>query len=48
VPYKTFPQPGQPAPQAGVAAFVTVDLLKAHFLPKAVRKALGGDVGEAK
>jgi hypothetical protein len=44
-PYKTFPQPAQPAPQPGVAAFVTVDLTKVPILPRAVRRALGGDVG---
>jgi hypothetical protein len=48
VPYKSFPQPAQPAPPAGVAAFVTVDLLKAPILPRAVRKVLGADLGERK
>ena len=47
-PYKSFPQPAQPAPPAGGAVFVTVDLLKAPILPAAVRRALGGDLGEKK
>jgi hypothetical protein len=46
VPYKSFPQPAHAAPPAGVAAFVTIDLLKAPILPAAVRRALGGDTGE--
>ena len=48
VPYKSFPQPAQPAPRGGVAVFATIDLLKAPILPKAVRAALGGDVSEKK
>lgn len=47
-PYKSFPQPAQPAPAAGGAVFVTVDLLKAPILPAAVRRALGGEGGEKK
>jgi hypothetical protein len=44
VPYKSFPQPAQPAPRGGVAVFATIDLLKAPILPKPIRAALGGDV----
>ena len=37
-PVVEFPQPAQPAPAAGSAVFVSVDLLKAPFLPKAVQR----------
>src|SRR5262249_55523792 len=36
VPYKSFPQPAQPAPRGGVTVFATIDLLKAPILPEAV------------
>jgi hypothetical protein len=48
VPYKSFPQPAQPAPRGGVAVFATIDLLKAPILPKPIRAALGGDVSGRK
>jgi hypothetical protein len=48
VPYKSFPQPAQPAPRGGVAVFATIDLLRAPILPKSIRAALGGDVSEKK
>jgi hypothetical protein len=48
VPYKSFPQPAQPAPRGAVAVFATIDLLKAPILPKSIRAALGGDVSDKK
>jgi hypothetical protein len=47
-PYKTFPQPAQPAPLGGPAFFVSVDLLKAPFVPKSVRVMLGAEPEERK
>src|SRR5262245_12419598 len=48
VPYKSFPQPAQPAPGGGVAVFATIDLLEAPILPKSVKAVLGGDVSAKK
>lgn len=42
VPYQSYPQPAMAAPPGGAGFFVTVDVLKAPFLPKAVRGVLGG------
>jgi hypothetical protein len=42
---KSAPTAAQPAPPAGAAVFVSVDLTQAPFVPKAVRQALGAATG---